>query len=66
MEIPVLSADLIKQLDESVSKGALTSKDFSKADREIWFEAGQRSLVDNLKLSLKAQQEEAESLLNQS
>lgn len=64
MDIPVLSADLIKLLDESVPKAVLTPKDFSKSEREIWFEAGQRTLVDNLKLSLQDQENESQDILN--
>jgi hypothetical protein len=55
MEIPVLASDLIELLDETVPKGNLTPADFSKSDRELWFRAGQRCLIDNLKLALEAQ-----------
>lgn len=63
MEIPVLASDLIKQLDKSVPKGKLTSSDFSKSERELWFEAGMRNLVDNLLLTLERQEQQQEENL---
>lgn len=53
-KLPALSIDLIKWLDE---KYPSRPPRLSTPDREIWYEAGQRSLVDNL-LQLVREQEE--------
>lgn len=63
MEIPVFASDLIRFLDETIPSGKLTPADFLKSERELWFLAGQRCLVDNLKLALENQEKEGQNLL---
>jgi hypothetical protein len=45
MEIPMLSADLIKILDKSYPDRCPA---LSLSDKEIWYKAGQRSVVNAL------------------
>lgn len=54
--IPVFSEDLINELDTRVPNRWPT---LTESDRVIWFQAGQRALVDNLKEVLKRQLEDA-------
>lgn len=48
--IPMFSADLIKQLDEAYPARCPSLSD---PERTIWFNAGARALVDNLKERLR-------------
>jgi hypothetical protein len=52
LNIPTLSYDLIEELDKSISSCVLTNRDFDKSIQQMWYEAGQRALVDSLKLRL--------------
>lgn len=45
MKLPIYSVDLIKKLDEVYPN---RHPDLSLSDREIWFKAGQRAVVDFL------------------
>jgi hypothetical protein len=63
MEIPVFASDLIKMLDETIPKGNLTPTDFTKSERELWFRAGKRCLVDDLKHTLEDQEKKGQNLL---
>lgn len=53
-KIPALSVDLIDELDK---KFPSKCPPLEATDREIWFYAGQRSVVDHLKSILKDQEE---------
>tara|TARA_R100000664_G_C2731493_1_gene121943 strand:+ start:541 stop:750 length:210 start_codon:yes stop_codon:yes gene_type:complete len=55
--VPDLSSSLIKKLDELYPK---RFPDLSWSDREIWFKAGQRNVVDFLK---KVHDEQNETIL---
>jgi hypothetical protein len=47
--IPASSADLITELDTDL---APRHPRLTDSERQIWFDAGQRALIDNLKLRL--------------
>lgn len=49
-KLPVLSVDLIKELDKEYPD---RWPRLSESEREIWFKAGQRSVVDKLLSLLK-------------
>lgn len=52
-KLPVFSVDLIEQLDKEYPN---RWPRLNESEREIWFKAGQRSVVDKL-LSMKAELE---------
>lgn len=59
-DIPVFSVDLIEQLENSYPE-RIPNLDMS--EKEIWFYAGQRTLVRNLASKLKQQLEEKEGTI---
>lgn len=59
-KLPVLSVDLIRELDEEYPD---RWPRLNESDREIWFKAGQRSVVDKL-LALLKEAEDGNSLLS--
>lgn len=63
MKIPTYAIDLIEELDKSYPN---KHPNLSDSEREVWFKAGQRSVVDTLKSIAEDQQEEGElpQLLN--
>ena len=63
MKIPTYAIDLIEELDKSYPN---KHPNLSDTEREVWFKAGQRSVVDNLLSIVQDQQEEGElpQLLN--
>jgi hypothetical protein len=63
MKIPMYATDLIKELDQAFPNRAPNMAD---SEREIWFKAGARSVVDLLLSLEKDQNEQAEmpTLLN--
>ena len=63
MKIPTYAIDLIEELDKSYPN---KHPNLSDTEREVWFKAGQRSVVDTLKSIAEDQQEEGElpQLLN--
>jgi len=63
MKITTYSLDLIEELDKAYPH---KHPSLSDSDREVWFKAGQRSVVDNLLSRVQDQQEEGElpQLLN--
>ena len=64
MKIKQLSADLISDLDQQIPNRHPHLED---SERAIWFNAGQRSVVDMLLASMKQNEEDNElpTLLNQ-
>ena len=52
--LPVYSSDLVKKLDQMYPSKC---PDLTTPDREIWFKAGQRAVVDFLLTRLKLEQE---------
>lgn len=54
MEIPLLSADLIKELRKLYPH---RHPHLGMHEREVWFKAGQSSVVDGLEASLERQAE---------
>jgi hypothetical protein len=54
VEIPLLSADLIKELRLLYP---LRHPSLALTDREVWFKAGQSSVIDGLETSLLLQEE---------
>ncbi len=65
MKIPLLSVDLIKQLDEMFPDQFPSPEDFPD-ERRFWAEGGKRELIRDLKIWLEQQEEEAneEGVLN--
>ena len=63
MKIPTYAIDLIEELDKSYPN---KHPNLSDTEREVWFKAGQRSVIDNLLSIVQDQQEEGElpQLLN--
>jgi hypothetical protein len=63
MKIPTYAIDLIEELDKSYPN---KHPNLSDSEREVWFKAGQRSVVDALKSIAEDQQQEGElpQLLN--
>ena len=63
MKITTYSLDLITELDKAYPH---KHPSLSDSDREVWFKAGQRSVVDNLLSRVQDQQEEGDlpQLLN--
>ena len=63
MKIPTYAIDLIEELNKSYPN---KHPNLSDTEREVWFKAGQRSVVDNLLSIVQDQQEEGElpQLLN--
>ena len=63
MKIPTYAIDLIEELDKSYPN---KHPSLSDSEREVWFKAGQRSVVDTLLSIAQDQQEEGElpQLLN--
>ena len=63
MKIPTYAIDLIEELDKSYPN---KHPNLSDTEREVWFKAGQRSVVDTLLSIAQDQQEEGElpQLLN--
>lgn len=47
-EIPVLSTDLITELDKMYPNHTLKLTDINKTDRMLWYVAGHRAVVDML------------------
>jgi hypothetical protein len=54
--LPTLSLDLINYLDKAYPNKTLKRTDINKSERLIWFEAGQRALVDRLLSNLKEEE----------
>ncbi len=50
--IPLMSTDLIAELDETVPVGVPS---VGQTEQQIFFNAGQRDLINNLKLKLENQ-----------
>ena len=63
MKIPTYAIDLIEELDKSYPN---KHPNLSDTEREVWFKAGQRSVINNLLSIVQDQQEEGElpQLLN--
>ena len=63
MKIPTYAIDLIEELNKSYPN---KHPNLSDSEREVWFKAGQRSVVDTLLSIAQDQQEEGElpQLLN--
>ena len=63
MKIPTYAIDLIEELNKSYPN---KHPNLSDTEREVWFKAGQRSVVDTLLSIAQDQQEEGElpQLLN--
>ena len=63
MKIPTYAIDLIEELNKSYPN---KHPNLSDTEREVWFKAGQRSVVDALLSIAQDQQEEGElpQLLN--
>lgn len=55
--IPMLSSDLIKELDEQFPDKC---PELGDADRAVWYKAGQRSVVNHLIARQKAMEESIE------
>lgn len=51
-QLPLWSVDLVEQLAEEFPERSLDRTDIDKSERQIWYEAGQRSVVRYL-LQLK-------------
>lgn len=60
MKIPVYAVDLIKELDKTYP---IRTPNLNDSDREIWFKAGARSVVDLL-ISLEKDQNEQAGMPN--
>ncbi len=52
--IPMLSVDLIKELDEQFPDRC---PDLGDPERSVWYKAGQRAVVNHLLARLKAMEE---------
>ena len=57
MKIPTYAIDLIEELNKSYPN---KHPNLSDSEREVWFKAGQRSVVDTLLSIAQDQQEEGE------
>ena len=57
MKIPTYAIDLIEELNKSYPN---KHPNLSDTEREVWFKAGQRSVVDTLLSIAQDQQEEGE------
>lgn len=52
--LPVTVEELIEKLDEEFPRRPLGAADLDRTDRELWFEAGRRAVVELL-LDLQAE-----------
>lgn len=59
LPLPASVPQLIKQLDEKFPDAC---PKLSDTDREVWFKAGQRSVVEHLTARQKMQEEDAKLL----
>lgn len=56
--LPLTVEELIEKLDETYPRRSLDTGDFGRSERELFFEAGQRSVVEMLLDLQQAQFEE--------
>lgn len=60
-KIPVYSVDLIKKLDQLIPSKC---PDITTPDRQIWYDAGRRAVVDFLLTRLAQEDQELPDVLN--